>query len=270
MIALALACGPRAALRRRADDRPRRHRPGRDPQPAAGPADRPLHGDGARHPRPRRRRRAHRRDRRHVRRAHRRAGAAPRCCSRRCATRTPRRCCGRSRRSRTRATPGCASITGRPPDLLNPPPGCSFAPRCPYVGDRCRTEVPGSRSTGSQGHRFACFHPLGSPENAEALERNLAAGLPQAVALLDSKDGSEVDLDRAARCRDGHREHGLGRHHGRRRPRGRVGAPDGSARRMSHRRLVDGGPAHGPERHGAGGPFHEPSLGEQCSEADTE
>ena len=44
------------------------------------------------------------------------------------------------------------------------------------------------------GHRFACFHPLGSPQNAEALERNLAAGLPQAIALLDRKDGEKVDL----------------------------------------------------------------------------
>ena len=66
---------PAPAVRRRADDRARRDRAGRDPQPPAGPADRPLHGDGARHPRPRRRRRAHRRDRRDVRRPHRRAGA---------------------------------------------------------------------------------------------------------------------------------------------------------------------------------------------------
>jgi peptide/nickel transport system ATP-binding protein len=85
-------------------------------------------------------------------------------------------------------------ITGRPPDLLNPPPGCPFAPRCPYVGDECRTTMPPLETTGSRGHRFACYHPLGSPENAEWLERNLAAGLPQAVALLDSEDGSEVDL----------------------------------------------------------------------------
>ncbi len=78
-------------------------------------------------------------------------------------------------------------ITGRPPDLLNPPPGCPFAPRCPYVGDECRTEMPPLETTGSRGHRFACYHPLGSPQNAEWLERNLAAGLPQAVALLDTE-----------------------------------------------------------------------------------
>ena len=85
-------------------------------------------------------------------------------------------------------------ITGRPPDLLNPPPGCSFAPRCPYAGDRCRVEAPPLEEVGSRGHRFACFHPLGSPQNAEALERNLAAGLPQALALLDTDADHEVAL----------------------------------------------------------------------------
>ncbi len=69
-------------------------------------------------------------------------------------------------------------ITGRPPNLLDPPQGCSFAPRCPYVHDRCLVEVPKLEPSGLDGHRFACFRPLGTPENAAALERNLAAGLP--------------------------------------------------------------------------------------------
>ena len=34
------------------------------------------------------------------------------------------------------------SIRGSPPDLANPPPGCPFHPRCPYVFDRCRVEEP--------------------------------------------------------------------------------------------------------------------------------
>ena len=32
------------------------------------------------------------------------------------------------------------AIAGRPPDLINPPKGCRFSPRCPYVQDRCLTE----------------------------------------------------------------------------------------------------------------------------------
>ena len=33
-------------------------------------------------------------------------------------------------------------IPGQPPSLLNPPPGCRFHPRCPYVMDVCRQQVP--------------------------------------------------------------------------------------------------------------------------------
>ncbi len=79
-----------------------------------------------------------------------------------------------------------AAITGRPPDLIDPPSGCAFSPRCPYVQDRCRDEVP-PLTTGGSGddpdHAFACFTPVGSPEGAEAFARNVSDGLPQAVAV---------------------------------------------------------------------------------------
>jgi len=32
------------------------------------------------------------------------------------------------------------SIRGLPPDLLNPPPGCKFHPRCPFVIDKCKVD----------------------------------------------------------------------------------------------------------------------------------
>ena len=34
------------------------------------------------------------------------------------------------------------TMPGSPPDLVNPPPGCRFAPRCPKVMDRCKVEHP--------------------------------------------------------------------------------------------------------------------------------
>jgi oligopeptide/dipeptide ABC transporter ATP-binding protein len=34
------------------------------------------------------------------------------------------------------------SIKGLPPDLISPPPGCKFHPRCPFVIDHCKTEEP--------------------------------------------------------------------------------------------------------------------------------
>ncbi|MEM1989980.1 MAG: oligopeptide ABC transporter ATP-binding protein, partial [Candidatus Bathyarchaeia archaeon] len=31
---------------------------------------------------------------------------------------------------------------GEPPNLISPPPGCRFHPRCPYTMDICRIESP--------------------------------------------------------------------------------------------------------------------------------
>ncbi len=33
-------------------------------------------------------------------------------------------------------------LAGSPPSLLNPPPGCRFAPRCPYAREECRINDP--------------------------------------------------------------------------------------------------------------------------------
>jgi peptide/nickel transport system ATP-binding protein len=48
-----------------------------------------------------------------------------------------------------------AGLRGAPPNLANPPSGCRFHTRCPYVMDICRTEVPELVSVGDQ-HRVAC------------------------------------------------------------------------------------------------------------------
>ena len=54
-----------------------------------------------------------------------------------------------------------AAIDGRPPDLLNPAPGCAFAPRCAYAQDRCRVERPPLVEADEPGHSYACWYPLG-------------------------------------------------------------------------------------------------------------
>ena len=47
-------------------------------------------------------------------------------------------------------------IPGAPPRLDAMPPGCPFAPRCPHVFDRCRTEVPPPFALGDD-RRASCF-----------------------------------------------------------------------------------------------------------------
>jgi peptide/nickel transport system ATP-binding protein len=48
-----------------------------------------------------------------------------------------------------------ASIEGTVPDLRNPPPGCRFAPRCPFAVARCAEQPPLAELTA--GHRAACW-----------------------------------------------------------------------------------------------------------------
>ncbi|HXY46444.1 MAG TPA: ABC transporter ATP-binding protein [Thermoplasmata archaeon] len=57
-----------------------------------------------------------------------------------------------ARRRRTRFR-----IGGDVPSLVDPPPGCRFAPRCPFVIDRCRVEDPKLREiVGLPGQLIAC------------------------------------------------------------------------------------------------------------------
>ncbi len=87
-------------------------------------------------------------------------------------------------------------IPGRPPSLINPPPGCSFHPRCPYVReahtrvDPALEPVPGARE-----HAVAC---LLTAETRQALWAELASGAdPEAAkaAATPAAAAGSVRLD---------------------------------------------------------------------------
>jgi len=48
------------------------------------------------------------------------------------------------------------SIPGEPPNLINPPSGCRFHPRCSYAMDICHKKEPPSVDVG-EGHISACY-----------------------------------------------------------------------------------------------------------------
>jgi oligopeptide transport system ATP-binding protein len=52
-------------------------------------------------------------------------------------------------------------IPGSPPDMLDPPKGCPFTPRCPYAMRICTEEMP-EYTTFSSEHKAACWlhHPM--------------------------------------------------------------------------------------------------------------
>jgi peptide/nickel transport system ATP-binding protein len=54
-------------------------------------------------------------------------------------------------------------IKGLPPSLIFVPPGCSFHPRCPYVMQVCKVEVPPLLSPDGK-HASACHLPLADKE----------------------------------------------------------------------------------------------------------
>jgi peptide/nickel transport system ATP-binding protein len=78
------------------------------------------------------------------------------------------------------------SIGGRPPDLINPPSGCRFAPRCPYVQPKCTSEMPPLQEAETPGHLYRCWFPVGTDAGREALAQNAALGIPAAVSLTQT------------------------------------------------------------------------------------
>jgi peptide/nickel transport system ATP-binding protein len=56
----------------------------------------------------------------------------------------------------TRSDERLVPIKGLPPSLIHVPSGCSFHPRCPYVMDVCRTEVP--PLVPADGHHASACH----------------------------------------------------------------------------------------------------------------
>jgi peptide/nickel transport system ATP-binding protein len=57
------------------------------------------------------------------------------------------------------------ALGGEPPDLLFPPSGCRFHPRCPFASERCVQEQPpfaqsSEGDSGSENHWVACWYPI--------------------------------------------------------------------------------------------------------------
>jgi oligopeptide/dipeptide ABC transporter ATP-binding protein len=88
------------------------------------------------------------------------------------------------------------AIPGRPPNLISPPAGCNFAPRCRYVQERCLVEEPPLTTSGAGDHSYRCWFPVGTDENREALERNIssgiAVGMPASSAAVSTASAGDA------------------------------------------------------------------------------
>jgi peptide/nickel transport system ATP-binding protein len=59
-------------------------------------------------------------------------------------------------------------MEGAPPNLLHPPLGCRFNPRCPHVMDICRRQDPAFEPVGRGEHLASCWLYQKAPVGAEA------------------------------------------------------------------------------------------------------
>jgi peptide/nickel transport system ATP-binding protein len=72
-----------------------------------------------------------------------------------------------------------AQIPGQPPSLLQPPSGCRFHPRCPYVMDICKKEEPLLKQVPGDAEHFEACHLDEETKEREAA-RLLAATMAEA------------------------------------------------------------------------------------------
>ena len=78
------------------------------------------------------------------------------------------------------------TIEGAPPDLLNPPSGCPFMPRCAFARAICRTMPPLDPVGGDSRHLKACWVDVTDPnEQAYAERRRQSRAAVQQAALAE-------------------------------------------------------------------------------------
>ena len=72
-------------------------------------------------------------------------------------------------------------ISGQPPSLLRPPPGCPFNPRCEFAMDVCRQTLPELEQFNRPDHEFRCH--LDADTRAEIWRSKQAALTEQVTAV---------------------------------------------------------------------------------------
>jgi len=83
-------------------------------------------------------------------------------------------------------------IKGAVPNPLNLPKGCTFAPRCPHVMERCRTDVPPLLQLTEGGERFAaCWLHDGSAAVPAELSLSVPAAAPSSRPAGAARSAAE-------------------------------------------------------------------------------
>ena len=79
------------------------------------------------------------------------------------------------------------TIEGAPPDLLKPPPGCPFMPRCAFARAICRTMPPLDPLPGDATHRKACWVDVTDPREQAYAEKRRRVRLDALQATINKQ-----------------------------------------------------------------------------------
>ncbi|MBV9615307.1 MAG: ABC transporter ATP-binding protein [Ktedonobacteraceae bacterium] len=82
------------------------------------------------------------------------------------------------------------TIEGAPPDLLQPPPGCPFMPRCDHARAICRTMPPLDPIAENAFHRKACWFDVTDPKEKAYAERRRQARQEAQRATIGAAAGT--------------------------------------------------------------------------------
>ena len=83
-----------------------------------------------------------------------------------------------------------SGIPGSPPDLSNPPQGCAYHPRCPYVLERCSTQVPPLLEVEGEQRAVACW----LHDSTEAAQTAVELRRPSVTSVAHAVTSADEDL----------------------------------------------------------------------------
>ena len=82
------------------------------------------------------------------------------------------------------------TIEGAPPDLLKPPSGCPFMPRCAFARSICRTMPPLDSVAGDSAHRKACWVDVTDPQEQAYAEKRRKTRIEKVLAAANAQSVS--------------------------------------------------------------------------------
>ena len=82
------------------------------------------------------------------------------------------------------------TIEGAPPDLLKPPSGCPFMPRCTFARAICRTMPPLDPLAGNDAHRKACWVDVTDPREQAYAEKRRQNRIEKVLAAANAQSAN--------------------------------------------------------------------------------